>query len=615
MQLAKVVLFNTVVFLLHAGLSAQVSYNGGFDYVGYDDKPEKWFMPATTSYEVAVDSAYPHSGRYSARIKHTTQAVNASGCVYYQEVDLSSFASYKKITVKYFFRINKGWNTYVKYFIQPVNPARVKVIDTSFARTVGPYTKGAWYEYEATAWVTPAAMQTKAVRIGLIAQSFIDMNVDDVAIYVDDKLLRDIPVIHPPRKLPDSLDIEWLNSRIKSLQVTDSYSNMNDLSFLKKTIGKAQIVALGESTHGTKEFNLLRARIINYLVDNMGFEVVAFENGITEMNIANELLRDKRLAVREIVDSVFVRVHQTEEITGLVDLLRKKENIIIAGFDDQKIIYPLQQLKKKLKLLDVSLYDATIALEAYMFPYRGTVQQLDSLHDHALRLLNRFMTVKTDLSGKTGPQEMVWLEKNLYSLRNSIYLAYLYAVNEATKSTAPYIPFNYRDSLMADNVLWLREFYKNKKIILWCHNSHIQKKSNGSYDGKHIYQGEYLLKTELGSSYKSFAFLTASGEATSYKLYNQVGEPVKLQQPYRICYEYYLGQAKDPLFYWELPAGRKNNQQYTALTNGLEWRSLGSLITPGADQFNPADLSNNFNGVFFIRNTTPASYFHLKRPQ
>ncbi|MBO9564878.1 MAG: erythromycin esterase family protein [Niastella sp.] len=611
MKQRSIILLSSFLLLLYVDGYTQVSFNGGFEYIGYDDKPEKWFMPSPAPYEVFTDSVNPYSGRYSARIIHTPKAVNASGCVYYQEIDLSSFSDYRKITVRYHFRINKGWNTYLKYFIQPVNPARIKVIDTSFFRINGSYSHGAWYEYEATAWVTPGSIQEKAVRIGLIAQALIDINVDDISILIDDKPLLDLPIQHPPRQLPDSKDMEWLNHSIVSLQATADLSAMKDLSFLKKAVGNAQVVALGESTHGTREFNVLRSRIIHYLVDNMGFEVIAFENGITEMNIANTLLQDGNYSSAQIVDSLFTRVHQTTEVTALVDVLRKKRNVVLAGFDDQKIYYPLLLLKQKLQPLSTMLYDSTVALDQYVSRFRSSTGRLDSMYHHACRLLQHFLAAKPGLAAATGPTEMAWLEKNFRSLVNSIYLSYLYAQASASQGTPQYVSANYRDSLMAANVVWLRDFYKNKKIILWCHNTHIQKKSNGYYDGKHVYQGEYLLKTSLGPLYKSFAFLTATGEAISFRLNNRGGDTAVLQLPYRICYEYYLGQARYPVFFWQLPAGRQT-RVHTALTRGLEWRSLGSQIIPGADQFHPADMLNNFDGVFFIRSTTPAGYFYLK---
>ena len=46
---------------------------------------------------------------------------------------------------------------------------------------------------------------------------------------------------------------------------------------LKKIIGEARIVALGEATHGTHEFFQMKHRMLEFLVEEMGFNTFAME--------------------------------------------------------------------------------------------------------------------------------------------------------------------------------------------------------------------------------------------------------------------------------------------------------------------------------------------------
>ena len=46
---------------------------------------------------------------------------------------------------------------------------------------------------------------------------------------------------------------------------------------LKKVIGEARLVALGEATHGTREFFQLKHRMLEFLVSEMGFTVFGIE--------------------------------------------------------------------------------------------------------------------------------------------------------------------------------------------------------------------------------------------------------------------------------------------------------------------------------------------------
>jgi len=50
-----------------------------------------------------------------------------------------------------------------------------------------------------------------------------------------------------------------------------------DIEFLRDLVGDARIVALGENTHGTRDFFEMKARILRFLVEEMGFNTFAIE--------------------------------------------------------------------------------------------------------------------------------------------------------------------------------------------------------------------------------------------------------------------------------------------------------------------------------------------------
>src|SRR2546430_9872131 len=48
----------------------------------------------------------------------------------------------------------------------------------------------------------------------------------------------------------------------------------DDLRQMESTIGNARIVAMGEATHGTREFFQLKHRMLEFLVEKKGFTVL-----------------------------------------------------------------------------------------------------------------------------------------------------------------------------------------------------------------------------------------------------------------------------------------------------------------------------------------------------
>jgi len=48
-----------------------------------------------------------------------------------------------------------------------------------------------------------------------------------------------------------------------------------------------RIVFLGENAHGVSEFTTMKARLIRYLHEELGFDVLAFESNVADAYAAN----------------------------------------------------------------------------------------------------------------------------------------------------------------------------------------------------------------------------------------------------------------------------------------------------------------------------------------
>jgi len=67
--------------------------------------------------------------------------------------------------------------------------------------------------------------------------------------------------------------------------------NLDDLEPLRSLVGDARIVSLGEATHGTREFFLMKHRILRFLVERMGFTAFAIEATWPEANRLDRYVR------------------------------------------------------------------------------------------------------------------------------------------------------------------------------------------------------------------------------------------------------------------------------------------------------------------------------------
>jgi erythromycin esterase len=66
------------------------------------------------------------------------------------------------------------------------------------------------------------------------------------------------------------------------LATLDPDATLDDLEPLRDLVGDARVVGLGESAHYVGEYALLQHRMLRFLVERMGFTVVAFESGFSE---------------------------------------------------------------------------------------------------------------------------------------------------------------------------------------------------------------------------------------------------------------------------------------------------------------------------------------------
>jgi erythromycin esterase-like protein len=102
--------------------------------------------------------------------------------------------------------------------------------------------------------------------------------------------LRGLPA-RPNGGQPDALAPEervsrigWLDRNAVPLRSIDfADADFSDLEPLRRAVGSARIVLLGEETHGDGTAFVAKSRVVRFLHEQMGFDVLAFESGFYDM--------------------------------------------------------------------------------------------------------------------------------------------------------------------------------------------------------------------------------------------------------------------------------------------------------------------------------------------
>ncbi|HUP44903.1 MAG TPA: erythromycin esterase family protein [Thermoanaerobaculia bacterium] len=295
-----------------------------------------------------------------------------------------------------------------------------------------------------------------------------------------------------------SLPAVWVWNNAHVLQSTAWPAPAADLEPLREIVGEAQVVGLGDGTHGTREFYTTKLRIIDFLVREMGFDVVAFEAPFPLFDRLNEYVRtgvgDPRTLLIEGDERLFYRFWRVEEMLDVVEWMRaynveRGENAVeIAGTDVYDGEGAAAAVVKYLFTVDADL--ASTAQADY-----ACVQSFHPLNG----CLERALGVRETLAGRRGHLEAI-------SGRN----AFEEALQNARIAEQSQMSIIDRDPNMAANTRWLLDQRsESKRIIYWAHQEHVGKTGSPWVAGG-LSAGWHLAR-DLGPRYVAIGSLTGGG--------------------------------------------------------------------------------------------------------
>ena len=119
-----------------------------------------------------------------------------------------------------------------------------------------------------------------------------------------------------------------------------------------------RIIALGEATHGNKEFQELKLSIFKKLVEENGVRAFAIEGDFGGCLEVNEYIHGGSGSALEAVKKIGFKIYQTKEMMNLIDYMldynmsHLDDDIRFYGFDMQRTEY----LDKEYSDEDINLY-------------------------------------------------------------------------------------------------------------------------------------------------------------------------------------------------------------------------------------------------------------------
>ncbi|MGW7557351.1 erythromycin esterase family protein, partial [Streptomyces rimosus] len=142
--------------------------------------------------------------------------------------------------------------------------------------------------------------------------------------------------------MPDDI-ARWLTEHARPLDALEPGTPHRDLGPLGDALRGVRIVGLGESTHGTHEFFRLKHRLVEFLVREEGFTVLAMEASASAARALDAYVRHGTGDPRRLISRLGFWTWRTAEMLDLVEWLRahneglpEERRVRFVGTDPQR---------------------------------------------------------------------------------------------------------------------------------------------------------------------------------------------------------------------------------------------------------------------------------------
>jgi erythromycin esterase len=400
--------------------------------------------------------------------------------------------------------------------------------------------------------------------------------------------------------------VGWIDRHASPITSTDPQASLHDLRPLSGVVGRATVVGLGESTHGSREQFRLKHRMVRFLVEEMGFRTVAFEDDFASGVAIDRYVVTGEGDPRQLLAGSSSPFWATEEILDLVTWMRSynethADKVRFLGTD-------------LLQLRQVS-FDTVVDHVRSVAPERlaeleGLLAELEPRDDQ----FDWYDTVPDP-----EKQELIDMAQRAVDLVESLpatggSLDHEYAVQHARAIHGWYVNYRsetefraYREVFIADSIQWWQRL-TGHEVTYWAASVHTSSapqlthrnlwaEQTGTMAGGH-------LESRLGRRYVSIGTLFFEGSITSN--FAQLASH-RIGPPPPALLEATLGAAARPTYLLPLRAPAPRD-----VRAWLDGEATSYMIFPAYVEGHDAaaynmtvpSLREAFDAVVFTRQTT-----------
>ncbi|MFI6369746.1 erythromycin esterase family protein [Streptomyces sp. NPDC050546] len=310
--------------------------------------------------------------------------------------------------------------------------------------------------------------------------------------------------------------VDAIDRSAHTLRTTQPTGSLRDLDALGRMIKDAEVVGLGEATHGSRDFFRMKHRVFRYLVEKKGFRSFSLELPWSSGVRLNEYVVHGKGDLGEIAREEFqgsYRIWNNQDYRDLIVWMR--------DYNRQHPSDPVQFMGNDMGYAGPELYGRVIDYVSRTYPqllgqvtelYRGLAPTtdagtyseeylklpLDERQERAERTRRVYDLLRTQHPGTGDRQDHVWMVQHALAI-HQMAKGMSFDINDEAQIAQM---MKYRDQVMAENVQWWRH-HTGDRTLLSAHNTHV---SYDSFDERYPKTQGAFLHDALGSGYVSIGF-------------------------------------------------------------------------------------------------------------
>jgi erythromycin esterase len=401
----------------------------------------------------------------------------------------------------------------------------------------------------------------------------------------------------------------WMKQTAVPLQTVEAGQGFADLQPLKKVLQDTRVVALGEATHGTREFFQLKHRMLEFLVTELGYTVFAIEANLPEAHAVNDYVLTGKGDPAEALAGLYFWTWNTEEVLELIRWMRRynedpahPKKLKFYGFDMQTPRLAAETVGDYLAKVDApfskGVQERLAPLtDMRLQAFRGmSADDKRALATFVQQVASRFDERRRQYVRASDARRWALMRQNVAVLRQFLEMQVA-------------DDYTLRDRFMAENLRWvLAHEGPDTRAVVWAHNGHV---ARGEDEWLQWPMGRHL-GAALGPQLYVYGFAFHQG---GFQAVNMSQAPAKER---RGVVEFTVPPAPEhtleaalaatglPRLALDLRAVPRSGPIYEWWRRAHETRDIGAIYSDEGYPLATVHPLSHYDGLLFVERTTRA---------